>query len=178
MKYLLDNNILSYFFMAGQEAELARCVGSVELTVVEQVYDEAARAPAWGARFKAWLSGSGVKQQAIYVGSKEDEVLLALHPDASNLKDYGEHASIAFAASNPDHVLVTNDRNALYLALAELHHPQTRVVRPAAFLRRLHEHASFPAAAVGAVMHEAWFIGRPNAPRIPSWWGGWFGSLS
>ncbi len=39
--YLLDNNVVSYFFNAGLKAELSRIGAAMALTVVQEVHDEA-----------------------------------------------------------------------------------------------------------------------------------------
>lgn len=106
---------------------------------------------------------------AIEVGSEIDATFQALTPPTSE-RGKGERASIALAAHDPSLVLVANDRNAMWLALAELHHAGERMIGVPVFLRRLHDQAGLVPDAIDAVL--GCYPGRR-----PTWWADWRAGL-
>jgi hypothetical protein len=67
-------------------------------------------------------------------------------------------------------VFVANDKNAMWLALAELHLPGERMIGVPVFLRRLYEQAELPVEAIDAVMDL-------RMGRRPTWWARWRAGL-
>lgn len=53
-RYLLDNNVISYFFNAGLKGEFSRIADTHSLCVVREVHEEALRYPSKGAEYKKW----------------------------------------------------------------------------------------------------------------------------
>jgi hypothetical protein len=101
----------------------------------------------------------------IEVASPVDATLQALRPLASS-RGKGERESIALAAHDPGLVFVANDRNAMWLALQELHAPGERMIGVPVFLRRLRDGGALEPGAIDAVMHH-W------SGRRPTWWADW-----
>ncbi len=162
MAYLLDNNILSYFWNTGHERDLAAAGQRVDLSICEEVRDEAAR--NFGpTKLQAWLDKGPIQMRGIEVGSTAHATLMDLHPDMSILKDLGERASIALCAHDPSLVFVANDKKALWLALRELHARGERIVGLLVFLRRLHEDAGLSPEAIDDVA-------KISGHSTPTWW--------
>lgn len=160
--YLLDNNILSYFWNTGHERHLAAASQKVNIAVCEEVRDEAAK-KIGQARLQAWLDGSRIDVRGIVLGSPAHATLTDLHPDMSILKDLGERASIALCAHDPALVFVANDKKALWLALRELHLRGERLVGVLVFLRRLHEDAGLAPGAMDDIV-------KISQHSTPTWW--------
>ena len=166
MTFLLDNNVVSYFFNVGREQELAAAAERVPLAMVEEVKDEAANHRTLGGKFKKWLPGTKVELRSIAVGGAAHLVLNKLLPASPIDKNRGERASIALAATEAGLTFVANDKNALWLALRELHEGVDRVIGLATFLRRLREIAALDPSALDDVMTQS---GLP----MPTWWSAW-----
>jgi hypothetical protein len=160
--YLLDNNILSYFWNQERERDLGAASQRVEISICEEVRDEAAK-HLGSAKLQTWLNGTHIKVQGIELGSKAHTTLAELHPDMSILKDLGERASIALCAHDPSFVFVANDKKALWLALRELHVRGERIVGLLVFLRRLHEDAGLSPDAMDAIV-------KISGHGAPTWW--------
>jgi hypothetical protein len=169
LTYLLDNNVVSYFLHGRREADLMDAARRCSLAIADEVSKELKRSSRDGGRFKAWFAGGAIASLAIAVGSEVDATYQALTPPTTE-RGKGERASIALAASDPSLVLVANDRNAMWLALAELHHAGERMIGVPVFLRRLHEQAGLVPDAIDAVV--AWYPGRR-----PTWWADWRAKL-
>lgn len=169
MTYLLDSNVVSYFLHSRREADLMGAASRCSLAIGDEVSKELKRSRRDGERFKAWFAGGQIASLAIAVDSEVDATFQALLPPATE-RGKGERAIIALAAHDPSLVLVANDRNAMWLALAELHHAGERMIGVPVFLRRLHEHAGLDPAAIDAVM--GCYPGRR-----PTWWADWRSKL-
>ncbi|MBK8943497.1 MAG: type II toxin-antitoxin system VapC family toxin [Polyangiaceae bacterium] len=170
MTYLVDANVLAYFWNVGQQTALAESAAKLALATPEEVSEELGRSPKYGAQFRKWIASSGVGVLPIEAMSAVDETFTALHPDRTALRGKGEHACIALAAHDPSLVFVANDKNALWLALHELHAEGARVIGVRVFLRRLQEQAGLGLVAVDQVARAA------QGPT-PSWWQGWRAKL-
>jgi len=166
--YLLDNNIVQYFVHGGRGHELGVAAGKVCLAVAREVYREAC-AGSHGAAGRAALPVDSVKILDIVVDSPEDTTLNALAPLGA-ARGQGERESIALALHNPSLVFVANDRNALWIALHELHAPGERLIGVPVFLRRLHEVGALSPACIDEVM-------RRWRGRRPTWWADWRADL-
>lgn len=169
MTYLLDNNVVSYFLHSRREADLMAAARRCSLAIADEVGKELRRSRRDGDRFKAWFIGGNIASLAIAVGSEIDATFEALQPPATE-RGKGERASIALAAHDASLVLVANDRNAMWLALAELHHRGERMIGVPVFLRRLHAQAGLVPEAIDAVM--GCYPGRR-----PTWWADWRAKL-
>jgi hypothetical protein len=169
LTYLLDNNVVSYFLHCRREPELMDAAGRCSLAIADEVSKELKQSRGDGERFRAWSAGGTIASLAIEVGSEVDATFQALTPPASK-RGKGERASIALAAHDPSLVLVANDRNAMWIALAELHHAGERMIGIPVFLRRLHEQADLPPETIDAVM-------RVYPGRRPTWWADWRAGL-
>jgi hypothetical protein len=169
LTYLLDNNVVSYFLHSRREADLMEAAHRCPLAIAEEVGKELKRSRRDGDRFRAWFTGGRIASLAIGVGSEVDATFEALTPPTTE-RGKGERASIALAAHDASLVLVANDRNAMWLALAELHQPGERMIGVPVFLRRLHEQAALAPEALDAVM--SCYPGRR-----PTWWADWRAKL-
>ncbi len=170
MTYLLDNNVVSYFFNSRCEADLMTAAARCPMAIADEVVVEAKRNSGDGGRFKAWFATGNITSLEILVGSDVDLAYQSLKSSNSD-RGKGERASIALAAHDPSLVFVANDKNAMWIALAELHSPGERMIGIPVFLRRLKEQASLAADAIDAVM-TTW-----NGRR-PTWWAPWRAGLT
>lgn len=164
--YLLDTNIISYFLNGDHLAELSRMTSVVQLALVDEVRTELEGHPTRGSTFLSWLPGSGLKVIEIVVGSPAHTKLLALSPALSARRGRGERASIAVAAVDPELVFVANDKNALWLALRELHSEHSRIIGVFTFLRWCREQAALSLGAIDDVA-------KASGAGRPSWWPEW-----
>jgi hypothetical protein len=170
LTYLLDTNVVSYFLAARREADLMAAATHCSIAIADEVSAELKNDPRDGARFRSWFEGGRrIANLPIEVGSDIDRTFQNLKPPSTK-RGQGERASIALAAHEPSLVWVANDKNAMWLALAELHLPGERMIGVPVFLRRLHEQAACPPIAIDAVI--ACYQGRR-----PSWWAYWRASL-
>jgi hypothetical protein len=169
LTYLLDANVIAYFLASKREDDLKAAATRCSISVADAVYDELTKSPNDGARFRSWFDGSPIRDLPILVDSDVDQTLQKLMPPLTE-RGRGERASIALAAHDPSLILVTNDRNAMWLAMAELHRPGERMIGVPVFLRRICEQAGCPATAIDAV------IGTYPG-RVPSWWASWRAAL-
>lgn len=166
--YLLDANVISYFLRDGHDDLLFEVIATaVDVVIVEEVRDELSAHKKFGSRFAHRLEGSSIIVVGLELGSKAADLYARLHPDPTWTKDKGEHASIAWAALHPELVFVANDKNALWLALAELHEPGERMIGVRVFLRRMGD--TVDGLSRGAI--EA--VASACQGRAPSWWGEW-----
>lgn len=170
--YLLDNNVISFFWNRGREKDLAFAATKVALAIVAEVRDEAARHPTYGARFTKWLPGTQIGCLEIALGSKAHVVLAELTQAQTTTKDMGERASVALASTIRDLVFVTHDTNATVLAHRELFERGERVIGLAVFLRRLAEDAGTSPVALDDVMQVS-----QHGKRPPTWWPSWRANL-
>ncbi|MBI4818388.1 MAG: hypothetical protein HY791_19135 [Deltaproteobacteria bacterium] len=170
--YLLDANVLSYFLAFGHEELLLGDLAKVaRIVIVEEVRDEVVRHPRYGAAFAERLPRSPLEVEGLALGSSEAGLYAQLHPDPSRSKDKGEHAAIAWAAHHADLVFVANDKNAMWLALAELHLPGGRLIGVRVFIRRMSE--LFGAFSRAAAVD----IARASRGKEPTWWAAWLATL-
>jgi hypothetical protein len=170
--YLLDNNVISYFFNAGRQDDLARVAKKLGLVVVREVHEEAENHPSKGNAYKKWQPSSGIIIRDIGVGSDASAVLAQLQKNTAKLKDLGELASIALATDDPAVTFVSNDHGASWLTLNELHQPGERVIRFATFLQRAHDSVGLTRAAAKELAKKAQIPDRP-----PTWWQPWLNLL-
>lgn len=175
MIYLLDANVVSYFFDVGRQSELAAAARHCPMAMVDEVRQELEKDPKRGGRpFRDWLAKSDIRPCSIEVGSAASATLAELLSLVKNDdKGLGERASIALAAFDPSMTFVTNDGNARQIALRELWAPGERVMRLSVFLRRLFDKAVLvdPTTLDGiikrAYKREEW----------PTWWATWRAGL-
>jgi hypothetical protein len=170
--YLLDNNIVSYFFNAGLKAELSRIGGTLPLAVVREVHEEACRHPNKGAEYAKWQAIAPLAVRDLLVGGVGSTCLGLLRSNTGSLKDLGEHASIAATVDDSSLIFVCNDQNALWIALRELFKPGEHVVRFSTFLRRAHETVGLRRSVVEKLAKLAQFAHAP-----PTWWTDWLATL-
>lgn len=168
MTYLLDNNVLQYFFHAGREQDLIDVTRKTSLAIAREVFEEACRGKH-GARARKLLPGEEIIVFDIVVGSPVDQTLQALRPLVST-SGGGERESIALAVHDPGLVFVANDKNAMWMALHELHTGGERMIGVPVFLRRLHATTGLAQAVIDDVM-------RYWSGRRPTWWPSWRASI-
>lgn len=164
--YLLDTNVVSYFLNTKRHDALREVAGRVNLAILDEVRVELEAHKTLGPFVKKWLPKTKLAVRAIVVGSVEYERYVALKPNAVTLKDNGERASIAVAAANPSFVFVASDKNALWLALRELHEPGERILGLPVWLRRMRSEAALDAAALDDVA-------AASGVPYPTWWTDW-----
>lgn len=180
MTYLLDTNIISYFLQAQHEDELAIAAKVVSMAIVDEVRKELEEdGTRGGPSFRRWLSKSNIVVHSISVGSTTAQTLIALSPQGPNgesiIKGLGERASTAIAAHDASLMLVTNDKNAAWMALKELWMPGDRVLRLPVFLRKLWAQSAIDKPSVlDDVMKKAHQRDEP----WPTWWLDWFSTLT
>jgi hypothetical protein len=162
--YLLDNNVVQYFLHGGCGPDLATASRHVQIAVAREVHHEACVGHHAAAGREA-LSGDSVKILDIVIGSPEDQSLNALAPPTT-ARGHDERESIALALHDPSLVFVANDKNAMWLALQELHAPGERIIGVPVFLRRLHEANALSPTTIDQVMWH-W------KGRRPTWWADW-----
>jgi hypothetical protein len=169
--YLLDNNVLSYFFNAGLKAALAAIGAKVPLAVVAEVHAEALNHRQRGAEYRGWQAQGHLTVCPLVVGGAGSVCLGQLYSKTTG-KDLGEYASIALAVEDPSLILVTNDKNAHWIAARELIVGTDRVLRFWTFLRRMQPLAELKAADVAAIA---------QAPALctdtPLWLADWVAGL-
>jgi hypothetical protein len=73
--YLLDNNVLSYFFNAGRKTDLAGIAKQVPLVVVDEVHQEALRHRQRGEEYRAWQAAGHLRVRQLEVGGVGSERL-------------------------------------------------------------------------------------------------------
>ena len=166
MAYLLDTPVVSCVLQARRENELARAATIVGCAIADDVRAELAADPARGPVFQRWLPASHVEVLSIVVGSATDAVLTRLQTAMVTTRGRAARASIAIAASNPELVLVSMDRNAMWIALRELSTPGERLLALPVFLRRLVDAVAFSADAADDVMKQSQHV-------LPAWWAYW-----
>lgn len=170
MTYLLDNNVISYFLHCRQEVALMAAGARCPLAIADEVRVELLKSRTDGERFKKWFAAGEIENLEIVVGSDIDSTFQSL-PVSNSVRGRGERASIALAAHDASRVFVANDRNAMWLALDELHLPGERMIGVPVFLRRLREQAALPVEAIDGVMDM-------RRGRRPTWWATWRASLA
>ncbi len=173
MTYLLDTNIVSYFLQAQREKDLAAAAKRCSMAVVEEVLRELRDDPKRGGRaFERWFDASGIEVRAIQLGSEAHVVFQSLLSQSASNKDLGERASIALASEDASLTFVSNDKNALLIALRELFAPGERALGVSVFLRRLFEARCMDdPRALDAVM-------RHTTIPEPTWWATWYAGLA
>ncbi len=169
--YLLDTNVVSYFLNTRRHDALRDVAALVRLAIVEEVRVELEAHRTLGPFVKKWLPKTKLDVKSIMVGSVEHARYVALKPNVVTLRDVGERASIAVAATDPSLVFVASDKNALWLALRELHEPGERILGLPVWLRRLHAEAALDATVIDDV---ATASGVP----YPTWWTDWRASIA
>lgn len=172
--FLLDTNIVSNFLQAGGEKELAVASRRVSLAIVDEVRRELEVDRQRGGRaFATWLAGSNVSIRRIPLGSEAAASFAQLlHPKDPH-KDLGERASIALAASEPALVLVTHDKNALWMAIREIWRGSAQLMGIAPFVRLLFDQG---ALADPDIADEVIKLSGPLEQR-PTWWASWRAAL-
>jgi hypothetical protein len=169
LTYLLDANVVSYFFDVNAAQELAEAAARCPMAVVDEVRQELERKNLGGQSFKRWLPGSNIQVRSIEVGSEPSTTFAQLLNPAKASSDRGERASIALAAFDPSLTFVTNDKGALQIALRELWAPGERLLTLVVFLRRLFDQAALVDLAIVDEM-----IARAYRPsERPVWWASW-----
>ncbi|MFY9343265.1 MAG: hypothetical protein WAT39_12285 [Planctomycetota bacterium] len=166
MTFLLDTNVVSYFFQARRHDELARAARSQPCALADAVVTELTADRARGALFSRWLPSSSLIEIRLLVGSAADEVLLALETGLSTRRGNGERTSIALAATDPSMVFVASDKGALWIALRELHAPGERAIGLQVFLRRLVDTSALEGIAAEDVL-------TASQQVKPTWWARW-----
>ena len=171
---LLDTNTVSYFLQAGREKELAHAASCVAMSIVGEVKDELKRDRQRGGKFfEQWLAASTIVVRPIPVGSEASATLARLVHPKDPSKDLGERASIALAASDPSMILVTHDRNGVWIALREI--PSgARMMGLAPFLRIFFDRGVLTDPAVA---DEVIKLAGPVEQR-PTWWASWRAGLA
>lgn len=176
MTYLLDTMIISYFLQAQREADLAKAAKRSPMALVDEVRKELENDKKRGGRpFKKWLDDSGIEPRAIEVGSPAHATLVALVTPASTVKNLGERASIALAASDASLTFVTNDKNGLCVALREIWMPGERILGVAVFLRRLFEQGALEDPLI---LDDVMTIAINSPQQQPTWWASWRAGLA
>jgi hypothetical protein len=170
LTYLLDANVISYFLHCRREVDLMAAGARCPLAIADEVRVELLKSRTHGERFKKWFAARGIDNLEILVGSDVDSMFQSL-PVSNSARGRGERASIALAAHDASRVLVANDRNAMWLALDELHLPGERIIGVPVFLRRLREQAALTVEAIDGVM-------GMRQGRRPTWWATWRASLT
>lgn len=164
--FLLDTQVVSFFFQARRHQELAEAAARVPCAIVDEVRLERTRDPTRGGLFKRWLPTSHLDVLAIELGSPADAWLLRLQVGVTSSGGKGERASIALCATREDLVFTCMDKNAMWLALRELHLPGERLISLPVFLRRLVD----AEAIIGEVAED---VLRHSRQAIPTWWANW-----
>lgn len=171
--FLLDTNIVSNFLQAGREGEFSVASRHVPRLVVDEVRKELEADKARGRAFKSWLASSNISVRHIPVGSEAAANLARLLRPKDPHKDLGERASIALAAPEPALVLVTHDKNALWLTIREIWRAPAQVMGIAAFVRLLFDQRALmdPEVADDVIN-----LSGPLEQR-PTWWASWRAKL-
>ena len=166
MTYLLDTQVVSFFFQARRHDELAAAAASSPLAIVDDVHGELAEDPTRGALFRRWFPTSHIELRSVEVGSAEEALLTRLATGLTTSRGRGERASIAVAATDARFVFTGMDRGAMWIALRELWTPGERLIGLPVFLRRMVELAALPREAADDVM-------RHSNQVLPTWWADW-----
>ena len=169
--YLVDNNVLSFFFNAGRKGDLTAICGALSLAVVEEVHDEALRHKTRGDEYRAWHGRGLVSVRQIPLGGVGARCLGRLYKNTTG-KDLGEYASIALAVEDPSLVLVTNDKVGHWIGAREV--LGERVLRFWAFLRRAQAAAGLDAAAIRSLVANN---GQSLTSDEPLWLAEWLDGL-
>lgn len=172
--FLLDTNIVSGFLRAGREQELATASQRISLEIVDEVRRELEADRQYGGRaFASWLAGSNISIRRISLGSEAAATFAQLlHPKEPH-KDLGERDSIALVAAEPALVLVTHDKNALWIAIREIWRGAAQIMGIAPFLRLLFDRR---ALADPDIADEVIKLSGPQEQR-PTWWASWRAAL-
>jgi hypothetical protein len=166
MTFLLDTQVVSFFLQARRHQELAGAASRVPCAIVDEVRQELARDPTRGGLFEHWLPASQLAVLAIAIGSAADAWLNRLQVGVTGARGRGERASIAICATRDELVFTGMDKNAMWLALRELHAPGERLISLPVFLRRLVDTQALGGEAADDVM-------RHSRQTFPSWWANW-----
>ena len=158
--HLLDANTVISFLKTGHKDALADLGTALNLCVVEEVKVEIDRRDPPGKR---WWERSRIDVRAIALGSPAHRTLVALGLPSGN--GLGERASIALAAHDPSLSFVTSDKNAMWIAVRELHGPALRYESFSGFLRYARA-AALPWPVIDDAYRES---GLPQ----PTWWASW-----
>ena len=166
MTFLLDTQVVSYFLQARRHQELAEAAARVRCAIVDEVRLELTADATRGKLFERWLPASQLTVLAIELGSPADAWLSRLQVGVTSGGGRGERASIALCATREDLVFTGMDKNAMWLALRELHAPGERLISLAVFLRRLVDVEATTGEAADDVL-------RHSQQMIPTWWANW-----
>jgi hypothetical protein len=188
VRFLLDANVLVDFQSAELLPTLMQASHRVSMAVAENVFDEVTLPKTTDS---SEMVGKKRLAATAFLQSKIDKIeiypgtpstwtsaatlmqgLLALRVNAK-LKDHGEAASIAVAASDANLLFVTGDKNAVWWALNELFHTGERIMLVPVFIRKLFESLALDANGVRRVASRA----TSHGP-VPSWWASWLAGLS
>ena len=74
MTFLLDSNVVSYFFQALRHEQLAAASKIVPCAIVDVVEQELRADPKRGRRFEAWQTSSQVTTIPLLVGTAGEEL--------------------------------------------------------------------------------------------------------
>ena len=172
--FLLDTNVISNFLQAGREQELAVASQRASLEIVDEVRRELEQDQYRGGKaFATWLAGSNISIRRIPVGSEAAATFAQLLHPKDPLKDLGERASIALAASEPHLTLVTHDKNALWVAIREIWRNPAQLMGIAPFVRLLFEQGALTDPDIA---DEVIKLSGPKEQR-PTWWASWSAAL-
>jgi len=176
-RYLLDANVVIVFQKSGRLDALVAAASHVEMAMVDDVYDELTvprpgkpRTPEM-REAESLLKGSAIQVEPISVSSPEDGIRTNLR--ARGTRGAGEAASVAFAVSRDDHIVVTTDRKAVAGAAklySELPGEVGRILGLHAFLRTLEERDALRLAVATDVSDAAQ---KESNLEPPLWWQGW-----
>lgn len=171
--FLLDTNIVSNFLQAGRDSEFAVASRRVSLLIVDEVRRELEADKTHGRAFKSWLASSNISVRRISLGSEAAANLAQLLHPRDPHKDLGERASIALAASEPTLVLVTHDKNALWLTIREIWRAPAQVMGIAPFVRLLFDQNALTDPEIADDVID---LSGPLEQR-PTWWASWRAAL-
>jgi predicted nucleic acid-binding protein len=175
--YLLDTNVVVVFQKASHLRSLVAAASTVSMALVDDVYDELT-VPRPGKprtaemrEAESVLAGSAIPVEEILVGSPEDALRSGLR--ARGNPGPGEAASVAFAVTRSEHLVVTTDLKAVAGAAklyAELPGEIGRVLGLHAFLRTLVDRRALGIDLARAVSEAA---RSESNLQPPLWWAPW-----
>ncbi|MEO7331504.1 MAG: hypothetical protein ABI193_23210 [Minicystis sp.] len=176
-RYLVDTNVIVVFQKAGHLGALVTAASTVSMAMVDAVYDELTVPKPTRTmtpemrKAEGLLRESAIEIEEIILSSAEDDLRSRLR--ARGNPGPGEAASVAFAVSRSDHIVVTTDRKAVAGAAKlynELPGEVGRILGLHAFLRTLFERGALDQAIVATVAAVA---KRESNLDPPLWWQAW-----
>ncbi|MBI5495092.1 MAG: hypothetical protein HY904_08685 [Deltaproteobacteria bacterium] len=170
--HVLDANGISLFRAAGLLANLGHAAVTVRMAVVEEVHAELTRKGAPdAAALRVWQGWQHIKVEPLPARGSMADTLKALRStrQPGNLRDMGEHASIAWAVHTRGAVFVTHDQKATVTAVRE----KVEVMTSHGFVQCLQE--------TGLLMPDECrrlsTTERGFRDCAPTWWAGWLAGI-